>query len=142
MFWRHIIFTRINSSKINIFNILTDILVHLFFRIWITSNNSSSVLSWCIEKLIVDNLLPYSCNVQGSVPRKYISPGFLVIVYLNSWFLGQFYLDSTKTLSILTYMVRSYEIYRYICSKRNVRFLKTNKKLTYWQKKNFKSFFF
>lgn len=57
----------------------------------------SNVVSWCIEKMIVDNILPSSCNVQG-----------------------YFYSDVRKTIYILPNMVKAYEIYKFLCSKRNV----------------------
>lgn len=33
---------------------------------------------------------------------------------------GYFYADTRKTLNVLTYMVKSYEIYRYLSLKRKV----------------------
>jgi hypothetical protein len=33
---------------------------------------------------------------------------------------GYFYADTRKTLNVLTYMVKSYEIYRYLSIKRKV----------------------
>jgi hypothetical protein len=50
------------------------------------------LISWCIKKLIEDNILKYSCNVRGD-----------------------FYMSTRKTLNLLGYMVKSYEIYRMVC---------------------------
>ena len=60
-------------------------------------NEQDLVVSWCIEKLIVENILPFSCNVKGF-----------------------FYSDVRKTLNVLNYVGKSYEIYRFLCTKRNV----------------------
>ena len=62
-------------------------------------NEQELIVSWCIEKLIVDNILPHSCQVKG-----------------------YFYSDVRKTLNVLTYMVKSYQIYRFLCTKRSVCF--------------------
>lgn len=53
------------------------------------------VVSWCIKKLIEDNILKFSCNVRGD-----------------------FYISTRKTLSVLNYMIKAYDIYRMICKKR------------------------
>lgn len=75
------------------FNYIVLISYHLYSE----QHESGLVISWCIEKLIVDNILPHSCNVQG-----------------------YFYSDVEKTVNVLTYMIKSYEIYRSICKKRKV----------------------
>lgn len=56
------------------------------------------MLSWCIEQFIEKKIFPYSCNVQGF-----------------------FFTDIHKTLSVLDYMVKSYEIYTFFSTKRNVK---------------------
>ena len=52
-------------------------------------------VSWCIKKLIEDNILKFSCNVRGD-----------------------FYQDTRKTLNVLTYMIKAYDIYQMVCKKR------------------------
>ncbi|CAF0869215.1 unnamed protein product [Brachionus calyciflorus] len=75
------------------FNHIVIIAYHLYNEQF---EGNGSVLSWCIEKLIVDNILPSSCNVQG-----------------------YFYSDVRKTLNIIPNMLKAYEIYKFICKKRN-----------------------
>jgi len=53
------------------------------------------LVSWCIKKLIEDNILKFSCNVRGD-----------------------FYMNTRKTLNLLPYMVKSYDIYRRVCKNK------------------------
>ncbi len=34
------------------------------------NSGNGLMISWCIEKLIIDNILPNSCNVQGNISPK------------------------------------------------------------------------
>ena len=61
------------------------------------SNHSGLIVSCCIEKLVSENLIPNACNVKGN-----------------------FYQSPKKTMSVLTYMVQSYEIYRFLSIKKEV----------------------
>lgn len=53
------------------------------------------MISWCIKKLIEDNILKFSCNVRG-----------------------EFYQNTRKTLNVLDYMIKAYDIYQMVCKKR------------------------
>lgn len=53
------------------------------------------LISWCIKRLIEDHILKFSCNVRG-----------------------HFYTNTRKTLNVLTYMIKAYDIYRMVCKNR------------------------
>ncbi|KAK3611960.1 hypothetical protein CHS0354_011618 [Potamilus streckersoni] len=73
-------------------NNLIIISYHLFHE---EHEGTSMILTWCLSKLINDNILRYACNVHG-----------------------HFYYETRRAVNALVHLDQSYEIYQSLCTAR------------------------